>query len=143
MPRGSSLASSVLQDAAKKAEDRLTAIHKAIAAEREKFEKAIEPLQLEADELREAVARITGRGGRRRSARRPSGTSSGRQRLSPAEREQQALEVIRETPGINGVQVAERLGVSTTTAAKAINSLIKNGKVKAEGERRNRRLLPA
>ena len=64
--------------------------------------------------------------------------------MSEDEREGAAMEFITSNPeGVNAKQVAEHVGVSTATMTKTINTLLESGRIRSEGERRARKLLPA
>jgi hypothetical protein len=127
--------------------NRLTAINKEIQHREEEFEHDMSELRgtraelarelqgLTADLIGDTAPRIAAPARRRRS---------GGERQSVEDRAGQVLEIVRANPaGVNGKQIADQLGVSNATATKAINSLLETGRIRAEGARRNRKLLPA
>ncbi|HSH61235.1 MAG TPA: MarR family transcriptional regulator [Acidimicrobiales bacterium] len=125
--------------------DRLSAIGKEIAAREEDFERDMAELRQTrmdlARELQALTLALTGdvrpSAAVTRSARRPVA-----QRQSAEDREQQVLDLVRSNgDGLNGKEIAERLGVSTATATKTINALLERRLIRAEGARRNRKLL--
>ena len=89
-----------------------------------------------------AAARVAARSTPARSTA-STGTRT-RSTMSEEEREGAAMEFIAANPeGVNAKQVAEQVGVSTATMTKTINSLLESGRIRSEGERRARKLLPA
>jgi predicted HTH transcriptional regulator len=89
----------------------------------------LEPLQAERAELMREI------GGALTSPRR------GR-RSSNIVTEDDVLAAVRDGATTN-TEIAERLNVSTPTATARVNTLLKGGKLKTEGERRGRKLLLA
>jgi len=126
--------------------NRLTAIGKEIQDREEAFERDMLELRQTRAEIAQELQALT------RSligdvapptpaarARRAVG-----QRQSPEAREEQVLDLVRSSrEGLNGKEVAQRLGVSNATATKAINALLQRGAIRAEGARRNRKLFAA
>ena len=129
----------ILEGAAKELEERF-----------EEVQAKLAPLRDEEREIAEALHRLTGsyptgfRPGLKTSATVTRGSRS-RSNLSADEREQRILQLVNSAgnEGVTGKQVAEEIGVSPATAAKSVNDLIDAGKIKSQGERRSRRLMPA
>jgi Fic family protein len=126
--------------------NRLSAINKEIEAREEEFEREMGELRRTrvdlAGELQSLTGALIGDMAPRPTAARARRARGERQ--SPQERADQVLEIVRAHPqGVNGKQIAEELGVSNATATKAINTLLESGQIRAEGERRARKLLPS
>jgi predicted HTH transcriptional regulator len=125
--------------------NKLSATNNEIQKREEQFEREIGELRRTradlARELQALTLELTGDiaprpvpGARRRAVG---------ERQSLNERADQVLDIVRAHPqGVNGKQVAEELGVSNATATKAINVLLERAQIRAEGERRGRKLLP-
>src|SRR3954469_15270083 len=118
--------------------NRLTAISNEIEAREEAFERDMVELrntraQL-AQELRAVTQSLIGDVRPTRAASRPPQRRNLGQRQSAEEREQQVLELVASSgDGLNGKDIADRLGVSTATATKTINALLERGAIRAEG----------
>jgi predicted HTH transcriptional regulator len=128
---------SIINEAAQQLENRFADI-----------QKELEPLRLEESKVAEAIQRLVGsfpEGYRApapaRMAPKPSGPP--RERLNPEERQAQVLQLISENPGgVNGKFLANELGVSSATVTKAVDALLADGRIKAEGQRAGRKLFP-
>lgn len=127
--------------------NQLSATNKQIQEREEQFEREMDELRRTradlAQQLQALTLQLTGDIAPRPTAaprrRRPAGD-----RQPAEERADQALDIVRAHPdGVNGKQIAEELGVANATATKAINILLERGQIRAEGERRGRKLLPA
>lgn len=118
---------------------------KKLTDERAKVEAQIAEIDSRIDTINTFIARATGRSfasnGRRQ--RRSGGTRT-RSTMSEEERLSAAADFVNANPqGVTGKDVADHLGVSAATAAKAVNALLGSGRIKDNGqERRARRLLP-
>jgi hypothetical protein len=78
----------------------------------------------------ETTGDATGRRASRRSARRAGGRPAGRR---GGARAQQALEIVRQRPGITVAELAEELGIGTTYLYRVMPALEREGKVSKRG----------
>lgn len=133
---------------------------KALEDESAAIEKAQEPTRKKIAELeaelvegqaiiarnRQAIAILTGKMPVAVSGQRRAGRSRSKAELTAdaGDREAKILEIVGGTPqGLNGSQIAERLGTSPATARKALEELVSAGTIKRTGEKRGTKYLPA
>ena len=149
------MASSGGSPAIKALEDEISAIQKAqeptrakiIAIHEEAATKA-NALEAELDEGAAIIARnraaIDLLTGKTRIGSAPRARRSPRSSVSAEGREDKIVEVLGQNPdGMNGVQLAEAIGVSAATARKTLDAMVAAKTIERTGEKRGTKYLPA
>jgi hypothetical protein len=131
---------SLLDEAAKKAQDRIDEIREQLQVVHKKYEAAVAPLREELAELEDAVARITGKPAPTSAPRaapraRATATSPGRGRRTPsgtaprgANREA-ILTFVTQRPGATPTEIADATDISKAVAYTTLAKMVEAGQI--------------